>query len=250
MVDLLQPNSSGSLDTLYGKIYFTSDTSQPTGSGIFDPFLTIQKQGIEQGYNSSSASAPFDVKRIPQYNHEFTLAEMKANASVTMGNATYYRFLIDVNEPNSTDKSRISLDSLQLYTSATAGQTTTNVASLGVKRFDIDIDTTNTLVDNWVAYDDLNHGSGQADIAVLVPASAFAGVADSQYVYMYQKWGEHVAADDLPVGSQGGFEETRLGGVANVVKPVPEPSIGIPLAGMLMMVAGCHRRPRRITISR
>src|SRR6185295_5648331 len=54
MVELLTPDSSGSLDTLYGTAYFTTDTTQPTGTGVFDPFLSIQRNGVEQGYNSSN----------------------------------------------------------------------------------------------------------------------------------------------------------------------------------------------------
>jgi hypothetical protein len=248
MVDLLQPNSSGSINTFYGTAIFTSDTTQPTGTGIFEPFLSIQNSGIEQGYNSANANAPFDVKRIPQWNHEFTVGEMKANASVTIGNTPYYRFLLDVNEPNSSNKSRISLDSLKMFTTSTAGQTTTTVESLGVKRFDMDLNSSGSFADSWVMYDDLNHGSGQADIAFLVPASAFAGVPNSQYVYMYQKFGEHEAADNLPSGTEGGFEETRFGGSFSVPPPtpVPEPSTAIPLVGMIMMVVGMERRVRRV----
>ena len=251
MVDLLQPNSSGSVNTFYGTAIFTTDTTQPTGTGVFDPFLTIQNNGIEQGYNSSNSAAPFDVKRIPQWNHEFTVGEMKANASVTIGNTPYYRFLLDINEPNSSNKSRISLDSLKMFTTSTAGQTTTSVESLGVKRFDMDLAVGGpggTFADSWVMYDDLNHGSGQSDIAFLVPASAFAGVPNSQYVYMYQKFGEHETADNLPNGTEGGFEETKFGGSFSISPPtpVPEPSTAVPLLGMIMMVVGMERRVRRV----
>jgi hypothetical protein len=250
MVDLLQPNSTGSLTTLYGTAIFTTDTTQPTGTGVFDPFLTIQNNGVEQGYNSSSSSAPFDVKRIPQWNHEFTVAEMKAKASVTIDGKNYYRFLIDINEPNAGDKPLISLDSLKLFTTTTAGQTTTNVESLGVKRFDMDLNAGGSLVDNWVAYDDRNHGSGQSDVAFMIPTSAFASAADSDYVYMYQKFGEHQAADDFPTGqTEGGFEETKFGGGPASAPPpvvIPEPFTAIPLVGMLMVVmASPNRRARR-----
>jgi hypothetical protein len=249
MVDLLQPGSSGSLATFYGTATFTTDTTQPTGTGVFDPFLTIQNNGVEQGYNSSSSSAPFDVKRIPQWNHEFTVAEMKANAAVTIDGTAYYRFLIDINEPDSGTKPLISLDSLKMFTTPTAGQTTTNVESLGVKRFDMDIDPGGMLVDNWVLYDDRNHGSGESDIAFLVPATAFASAADSDYVYMYQKFGEHEAAD-AEATTQGGYEETRFGGASSIPPPevIPEPSLAVPLVGMLMMVvASPNRRSRRVS---
>jgi hypothetical protein len=247
MVNLTLPNSGGSVGTFYGTAIFTTDTTQPTGTGVFDPFLTIQNTGVEEGYNSSAKNAPFDVKRIPQWNHEFTVAEMKQNALFYVGTQPYYRFLIDVNEPNalnSTDnKPLISLDSLQLYTSSTAGKTTKNLLNLGTKRFDLDLDPLGATVDNWVLYDDRNHGSGEADIAFLIPASAFAGAADTDFVYMYQKFGEHASADLTFDGStEGGFEETRFGGFV-----VPEASTAGPLAAMLLMAScgECFRRRRR-----
>ena len=251
MVDLLQPNSSGSVNTFYGTAIFTTDTTQPTGTGVFDPFLTIQNNGTEEGYNSSDKNAPFDVKRIPTWNHEFTVAEMKAKAAVTIGNAVYYRFLIDINEPNATnstdDKPIISLDSLKMFTSPTAGQKTTNVESLGVKRFDLDVNPAGLAADSWLLYDDRNHGSGQSDIAFMVPASAFASAADSDYVYMYQRFGDHQTAGDPAGGiTEGGYEETRFGGVSTNLQTIPEPSTAVPLVGMIMMVVGMERRVRRI----
>jgi hypothetical protein len=247
-VDLTQPNSSGSVNTLYGTAFFTTDTTQPTGTGVFDPFLTIQRKGVEEGYNSSDKNAPFDVKRIPVWNHEFTVAEMKANASVFIGNEVYYRFLIDINEPNAAnatdDKPLISLDSLKMFTSPTAGQTTHNVESLGVKRFDLDLDPSAVLMDNYVLYDDRNHGSGQSDIAFFIPAAAFSAAANSDFVYMYQKFGEHVAADPtFATTTEGGFEETRFG----AVPVIPEASTVVPLAGTVLMAVGveCIRRRRQ-----
>ena len=47
---------------------FSIDTTQPAGTGVFDPFITIQNKGSEQGYNSSFSN--FDTKREPQWNHE------------------------------------------------------------------------------------------------------------------------------------------------------------------------------------
>jgi hypothetical protein len=247
MVDLTQPNSAGSVNTFYGTAYFSTDTTQPTGTGVFDPFLTIQRKGVEEGYNSSDKNAPFDVKRIPQWNHEFTVAEMKAGASIHLNDQDYFRFLIDINEPNAGEKALISLDSLKLFTSPIKGQTTHNVENLGVKRFDLDLSPANTAVDNWVLYDDRNHGSGQSDIAFLIPASAFAGALDTDFVYMYQQFGAHADADPIFENTtEGGFEETRFGGIPFI----PEASTVAPLAGVLLMACSseCFRRRRRVTV--
>jgi hypothetical protein len=255
MVDLTQGNTSGSVATFYGTAYFTNDTTQPAGTGVFEPFLTIQHNGVEEGYNSSNQQAPFDVKRVPQWNHEFTVGEMKANASVTIGNDTYYRFLIDINEPNATnahdEKPLISLDRLKMFTSSTAGQTTYNVESLGVKRFDLDLNPSGVFSNSFVLYDDRNNGSGQADIAFLIPSAAFASAANSDYVYMYQMFGEQASADiaDVDNSTEGGYEETRFGGVNfGPVPVIPEVSTLCPLGAMLFMACGGRRfrRGRRV----
>jgi len=247
-IDLTMPNSSGSVSTVYGTELLDPDTTQPTGTGVFEPFLTIQRTGVEEGYNSSNKNAPFDVKRIPTWNHEFTVAQMKSGAQVTVGNQTYFRFLIDVNEPNavnsSDNKPLISLDSLEMFTSPTAGQKLTNVENLGTKRFDLDLNPIGGTDDNWILYDDRNHGSGQADIAFLIPTSAFAGAADTDFVYMYQKFGEHAGADVVfgDGSTEGGFEETRFGGFM-----VPEVSTVGPLGAMLVLACcsdGFRRRRR------
>src|SRR4051794_38869109 len=68
----LTTTSSG---TLNGGLFQTNAT-QPTGSGVFDPFLTIQNNVTEQGYNSSTGN--FDTKREPVYNHEIQLSQLNA----------------------------------------------------------------------------------------------------------------------------------------------------------------------------
>src|SRR6478672_11078633 len=173
VVDLTQ-TSTGVISTIYGDAIFTTDFTQPAGTGVIDPFLTVQATGIEQGYNTSAKNGVFDTKREPQWNHELQLKDLN---TVAINGAQYYSFTIDINEPGA-GKSQISLDALKIYTSPTAGQATTNVDSLGTKRFDLDLPS-----DSYVLYDDLNSGSGQADIAFFIPTSAFAGVKSTDYIY-------------------------------------------------------------------
>ncbi|HEY2139033.1 MAG TPA: hypothetical protein VGH00_03065, partial [Chthoniobacterales bacterium] len=49
VVDL---GSSGS-GTVNGALFQTNN-DHPTGTGVYDPFLTIQASPVEQGYNSST----------------------------------------------------------------------------------------------------------------------------------------------------------------------------------------------------
>jgi hypothetical protein len=223
----LSTTSTVVVNTTYGPAIFTTDFTKPTGTGVFQPFLSIQANGVEQGYNTSAKQGVFDTKREPQYNHEIRVSDLN---QITIDGAQYYSFLIDINEPNAGDKSLITLDSLKLFTSTKAGQTTNNVESLGVKRFDLDLPA-----DSYIRYDDLNSGSGQGDIAFFIPVSAFAGARSTDYVYMYQKFGE----SDATGTTQGGFEETAI------FRPIPEVGSILPLAGVLGMVVGANHFGRR-----
>jgi hypothetical protein len=212
--------------TINGAVFTTSFT-QPAGTGVYDPFLTIQNTPWEQGYNSSSQ--PFDTKRVPQWNHEIQFSQLQVT---TINGQQYYGFAVDVNEPGGS-KATISLDGLSFWTSATLqNSTSTNSSgyfngSLGTLRYD--------LGNNSVLYNDQNNGSGQDDISVFVPVSAFAGASANDYVYLYQRWGN---TDD----SQGGFEETRL--IAGIT-PVPEMSALFPIVGLMVAVGSTHILRRR-----
>src|SRR6267378_1062918 len=129
VVDLINGNSG----TINGAIFeFTAP--QPTGTGIIKPFLRVQADGTEQGYNTSGVTpaAPFDDKAGP-WTHNLTFADLMTTA-VTINGQNYFKLLLDINEPNGA-KSTITLDSLQFYTSAIGSQTTTNVSSLGTLRY-------------------------------------------------------------------------------------------------------------------
>src|SRR2546423_9193009 len=205
---VLDLGSSGS-GSVNGALFQTNN-DHPTGTGVYDPFLTVQNDPWEQGYNSSVGN--FDTKREPQWNHEIQFSDLQ----VTNINGTaYFGFSVDVNEPGG-NKAGISLNSLSVWTSATLqNSTSTNSSgffngSLGTLRYD--------LGNNSVLYNDQNTGSGGGDINIYIPVSFFAGTQSSDYVYLYQRWGNTDA-------SQGGFEETAL---IPGFTPVPEISAFFP----------------------
>ena len=235
----LTTSSTVVVETAYGPAIFTTDFTQPAGTGVIDPFLTIQNNGVEQGYNTSVSGGVFDTKREPQYNHELRLSDL---ATVNIGGTDYYSFLLDINEPNGGNKSQISLDMLKLFTTTQDKQTTTNVESLGVKRFDLDLPA-----DSYIKYDDANSGSGQADIAFFIPTASFLtgpnAARPTDFVYMYQRFGDNISADFAGT-TQGGFEETAIG---FGVTPIPEVPAALPLAGVLGAVVGVNYFRRRRT---
>ena len=208
---------------------FEVGSIHPAGTGVFEPFLTLQNNGTEQGYNSSEGN--FDTKREPVWNHEIRFSDMQ---QTTINGTAYFGFAIDVNEPNGGGKTDISLTDLRIWTSATVQNSTSTDkngnfnGSLGTLRYD--------LGNNVIVYDDQHKGSGESDINVYIPVSFFAGTSGNDYVYMYQQWGN---ADAM---TEGGFEETRL--IAGIT-PVPEMSALFPIVGLIVAVGSTHILRRR-----
>ena len=226
---VLDLGTSGS-GTINGA-YFDVNRDHPTGTGVYNPFLTVQANGTEQGYNSSTGN--FDTKREPQWNHEIRFSDLQ---QTTINGIAYFGFSVDINEPNGGDRSTISLDGLQLFTSSTLQNSTSTDSngifngSLGTLRYNLDAGTNNT-----VLYNDQQSGSGSGDIDIFIPVSAFAGTQPSDYVYMYQFWGNSDS-------TEGGFEETRL--IAGIT-PVPEMSALFPIVGLVVAVGSTHALRRR-----
>ena len=208
---------------------FEVGSIHPAGTGVFEPFLTLQNNGTEQGYNSSTGN--FDTKREPVWNHEIRFSDMQ---QTTINGTAYFGFAIDVNEPNGGGKTDISLTDLRIWTSSTLQNSTSTDSqgnfngSLGTLRYD--------LGDNVVLYDDQHKGSGESDINVYIPVSLFAGAQANDYVYMYQQWGN---ADAM---TEGGFEETRL--IAGIT-PIPELSSFFPIIGLMVAVFATNVLRRR-----
>jgi len=208
--------------------YFAVSNAHPTGTGVYNPFLTVQNSPWEQGYNSSTGN--FDTTREPQWNHEIRFSDLQV---VTVGGTNYFGFAVDVNEPNGGNQAGISLNGLGIWTSSTVQNSTSTDAngffngSLGTLRYDLGA--------NSVLYNDQHSGSGTDDLSILIPTSFFAGTGQNDFVYMFQRWGNTDS-------SQGGFEETAL--IAGVGTPVPEMSALLPIVG-LMVAVGSTRVLRR-----
>src|SRR4051794_28816052 len=143
--------------TVNGAIFQTNN-DHPTGTGVYNPFLTVQNSPWEQGYNSSVGN--FDTKREPQWNHEIKFSDLQ---TTTINGTAYFGFSVDINEPGGS-KAGISLDALKVFTSSSLqSSTSTNSSgffngSLGTLRYD--------LGNNQVMYNDQNTGSGGGDINI------------------------------------------------------------------------------------
>jgi hypothetical protein len=216
VVDLINGNS-GTITNSYGTAIFDFTQPQPTGTGVIQPFLRVQNDPTEQGYNTSGVTpgTPFDDKAGP-WTHNLTFADLMTTA-VTINGQNYFKLLLDINEPGGS-KSTISLDQLQFYTSTQGSLTTTNLSLLGTLRYSF------SAGDQVLMDASRNNGSGSGDMYAYIPVSAFAGTASTDFVYMYCAFGN---SDP----SQGGFEEWAL-----VVNPIPEASTFFPIIGLLAAV--------------
>ena len=250
-----------------GTAKFADHWEQPTGTGVFKPFLTLDSNGqtstgntaIESAYNTDGAPLYLDELR----NHWNTLLKVGDLQKVN----GYYAFILDANEPGS-DKSLISIDNIRVYTSKT--DNTANVANdisklndLGTLRWAMNDPLKNGTtppdlngfnVDTWVKLDSdqnnndgskANGGSGQGDMIVYIPVTAFGDAADGDYVWFYNLNGVHYTADG-DLAAEAGFEEWKA-----LVGPnqVPDGGSTLVLFGTALAALGALARRKSANVA-
>lgn len=235
----LTTNNSGTISDGANTATFVFDKQQPSGTGVLDPFLRVQENGTEQGYNSTQANQgayPFEEK-FGAWTHDVLFS------SLQIVNGTY-NFVLDIGEPVATNdnqgqQSLLSLDGLKLYVSATPGQNSSSVDGngdangiLGVLLWDMD-----ALADNYILLDanrNGNPGNGVSDMLMQVPTSVFANVdgTATPYFILWSRFGLQNASI-LGSESFGTFEEWAHLGVGD---DGGTPPLGIPEPGVLLLM--------------
>src|SRR4030095_8388239 len=172
------------------------------------------------------------------HNLNIRVSDLGVVTSAGLCAAGCYEFHLDVNEsggnPPASDQF-ISLDELQISTGQIESPSAepNPYVTLGTLRYSID-----TGANNGVLLDfQLEAGSGKADMTLFVPISFFAGAAQTDFVYLYSKFG--VLGTGTPTcgggpcalgaaragsafGSSDGFEEWSFRAGPGFV--IPEPS--------------------------
>jgi len=232
-----------------GDALFSDFFEQPTGTGVFEPFLTLDSNGqtstgdkrMEQAYNTDGHTAMYLDQLRPEWN---TLLKVSDLATITVNNVDYFCFILDANEPGGS-KDLISIDNVRIYTSSTdntaaEGDDITKLGDLGTLRWAMNDPLQPGLngfnVDTWIKLDasqenveqgasNSNGGSGKGDMVAYIPTSAFGdSLGTDDYVWFYNLNGVHYTADKDLAG-EAGYEEWRA-----VVGPKSVPDGGSTLA--------------------
>ena len=173
---------------------FSADDPQPTGTGVFDPFLREQNNGSEQGINTSIPMPPLDDKPGP-WTHDQLVSAL---GSVMVGSTDYYKFSLDANQEHDA---AISLINFEIFVTQGAPISTSagliSLINTGTPSYNMNGGGTQFRVDITS-----NHGSGQGDMFVLVPVS---DIGTSGNLYLYAQFGEDANKDGF--ASNDGFEE-------------------------------------------
>lgn len=224
--DMIDMTTTGDFKSINGA-WFEQINPQSTGTGYIDPFLRIQSDTTEQGYNTDAKNPPFDTK-AGTWTHAITLAEF---LPVTYKGTEYIKFMLDLNEVSSGDNSLISLDQVKIYVNGSDGAlNTTNLSALGTPVYDLDSNT-----DNWVKMTAaLNDGSGSGDYYMYIPVSVFGQQGlDSRYLYLFTRFGDQGTKTN-GLDSSDGFEEWAA---IRGTPPVPEPTfyglLSVGITGLL-----------------
>jgi MYXO-CTERM domain-containing protein len=220
IVDLAVNNSG----TINGSLFERSDF-RSAGTGVINSFVRISSNNAtEQGYNTSGRPVAFDENTSPNFTRDVQLSDLPSR---TVGGTNYFEFLLDINQQGANPL--LSLDAVQIYTSGAGSQTTSNVASLGTLRYNMD-----GAGDSFVRMNyNLFSGSGQGDMRMLVPTSLFAGVPQSAYIYLFSRFGDNNANND-------GYEEWNLQGGGATQIPLPAAG-AMGLAGLVGLVVRRRR---------
>jgi len=259
-LDLSGSATDGSLAGAVGGTAIFSETStHPAGTGVFNPFLTINSQGnnrTESGYNTDGHTALYLNQQRPNWNNLLKVSDL---AKINIGGTDYYAFELDANEPSGTEKdgsakSLLSIDNIRIYTSSTDNTAAVqsdeskleSPSPLGTLRFALNDPLkggSNYNISNWVKRDATtdgiadtqghNGGSGFSDLIVYIPASDFPNLND--YLFFYNLNGAHFQADVGGDAAEAGFEEWRA--VVGKNHPVPDGGataalLGLGLAGL------------------
>jgi hypothetical protein len=238
-VDVTTTNSTG---TTTNGMVVNEVNPQSTGTGVFKPFLRVQANNLERGYNTDAQNPPLDSKGGIWTHSLFYGQLVPVHLPGNPGSPLYFLFSLDINQINADghNGNLLSLTQLQIYTAPstvplgqpdpaafpTGDPEGNNAAQKGtfglgttMLRYNLDSLSTDRVDMNGT----LNPGSGAGDYDFYVPVSFFGNALPSDYVYFYSSFGRTGGGDNAPFQSTDGFEEWATNLNPNVQPPVTNP---------------------------
>lgn len=202
IVDLTTAGADGLIN---GAQFIQDNFEKSTGTGVFDPFVRIQNNGSEAGFNTDGG-VQFETKQ-GSWTHSIQLSDIPL-----CPDGDSYDFRLDINEASNEPK--LSLDVLKIYL-ADVGDLDDYATELNILTPAYDMDF---LEDSVVLLDySIGSGSGSGDMTVCIPVDAL-GTDGSKYVYLYSEFGIYAGTDEGWTSSDG-FEEWGI-----IPDVIPEPA--------------------------
>jgi hypothetical protein len=193
--------------------FFVNDDHDPNPSNAFVR-LQAHSGTTEYGYNNNGPVTA-DTK---SGSYLLKLSQLPV---VQYSGKSYWKFVLDVGEPQSASKKSISMDDFRLYSfPMTPGNDTKAFGTESGFTLRYDIDGPG---DHDILLTDRTNGQGKNDLVALVPTFYSA---DDQWVMLYSKFGEHGKAE-------GSFEAWKIGSAAAV--PEPATMLLIPTGALLLL---------------
>jgi hypothetical protein len=202
---------------------------QSAGTGVFEPFVRIQANGTESGYNTDAKAPPLDAK-AGTWTHSMLFSQFIPQQ---IGGSYYYEFRLDVNQSSAVENSLLSLDTFQIWSGNVGDKDTNTLAGTGfTKLYDL-YGIAPVLID----YNIFKGGEGIADVAVYIPTSLVNDPSAEPYLYLFSAFGG-ATAGGKDWSSNDGPE--YWGVRSGTVVPVP-PSLLLLAPGLLGLI-GLRRR--------
>jgi len=202
-LDLSSTSASGTIN----EALFNRTNPHGQGTGVFEPFVRIQENGTEQGYNTDG-SVEFDTKG-GKWTHSILYTDVPL---VTINNVKYREILLDAGEPGQKGNT-LNLDIMELYLLSDpdiSGYPANFPSSNRIYEL-IDGNYDSILLDNIT-------GNGVSDMFAYIPDKFFTG--NDPYLYLYsefansggtfEEWGVRVSAGDPNPSSPSAPEPTSL----------------------------------------
>lgn len=226
-VDLTTSGASGSANGAF----FQQIDNGSTGTGVIDPFVRLQQNGFETGYNTSLSDPMPDVK-TGIHTHDILLSSIPV---VTIGLVNYYQFLLDLNESKGGNAELLSLYQLQIFVKSgalTEANDYLDLTSGATKVWDLDIGLDGDSIVELNA--ELNPGSGYGDMFAYIPVSA-VGTDLTKNLYLYSAFG-------VPQTSEATFEEWAVLEKTTTPPRVPDGGTTLFSLGLALLGLGSMRK--------